>query len=182
MNTKKRILLLILICLLIASACFLLFGTTIFRKNNQRIFKNLIMQEDFSDITLTVYYFDPFTHLDSQNSVQELIDMVLQSEDDSLARVITVGPDELLKHKDILKKMVQAELEPVYRQSNLKAHIYLRFDSQKYGTLYDVAMWGDVYSMFVCNQEVQEELVYYKVLAALCPDLDYWAIQRYIEK
>ena len=181
MKVKKSLLLCILICLLIGSVCFLIFGKNLFRKEEPQTFYDMIMQEDFSDMTLTIYYRTSHIFTPIPVSLEDLINEATHSNDDQISGVITFGEKELRKNKKLLKKMVQTELEPVHNTSGIHAYFYLRFDSEKSGKLYDVALWGSNSSMFVCDQQVQEETIFYKVIAAFYPESDHRMIQRYVK-
>ena len=188
MNHKKRVLIIsLVVCILIAAVCLLIFIPKNPPVEEQLSFNERILQENFTGMTLTIYYADPQVYTRAPLTIQELIERVLDNNSVEFGNVITIDSKELQENKDLFKKMIHTELTPMKDNPTLNARIYLRFDSEKYGKLYDIAMWGlgdnGSNSIFVCDQPVQEEDIFYELIVKFAPEVvGYDKVQNYVEK
>jgi hypothetical protein len=119
----------------------------------------LIENENIDDISLTIYYMDPFTFTVVPISIDGLMNY---SYDDK----IVIRGNDLEEHIDLLKQINSDYMKPVWKKSPyINVRVYYVLESKKNGKLFDVAMWGiDDKSMFVNGLEVKGNNIFFDVI------------------
>lgn len=154
MNVKKHIRLGILFLLLIIPVLFSVLHPGRMSLN----ISDRIENENIDDIRLTIYYLD--LHALRFMPVPSVEDLI-QRKDEK----IIVNGSELKQYIDLFRKIDDEALIPVWkRSSDLDLRVYYVLESKKNGKLFDVAMWGDVDSIFVNGTEVKGNKVFYDVI------------------
>lgn len=156
MNVKKHIKVGVLSFLLII---ILILFSMLYSKRTSPNVSDLIENENISDISLTIYYLD--LHALRFLPVPSVEDLIQRTVDEK----IVISGSELKQYIDLFRKIDNEVLIPVWnRSSDLDLRVYYVLESKKNGKLFDVAMWGDVDSVFVNGIEVKGNKVFYDVI------------------
>ncbi|AIQ54616.1 hypothetical protein [Paenibacillus sp. FSL R7-0331] len=121
-----------------------------------------VAKEDINDISLTIYYLNPFILTRYPLSAEDLISFT------DVQKIVIRGGD-LEEPMDLLKQ-INDDLESVKKKSRVNARIYYVFESKKNGKLFDVAMWGRDSSVFVNGVEVKGNDIFYDVIKTFLPE------------
>lgn len=169
---KKNIFAGFLILLLIVSA--LLMG---FNKQLEKPTINLIERsanENFDDISLTIYYTNPFDRSRHAWSAEFLMGIVEK-------RKIVITGGALEEHIDLFKRISSDDVIPVRKKTYLNARLYYVLESKRNGKLFDVAMWGgNNNSIFVNGFEVKENDIFYDVVKPFLPEDAVKDLENYV--
>jgi hypothetical protein len=124
------------------------------------LFKN----ENLDDVSLTIYYGNPFILTRFPLSVDNLMKS-------SIAKKMVINGRQLEEHLDLFKQINNEEFIPVKKKSYLDARLYYVLESKKNGKLFDVAMWGgDNNSIFANGFEVKGNDIFYDVVKPFLPE------------
>ena len=138
------------------------------RNNNMRpekalnSFSRLIEQGRIGDLSLTVYYSFVFTIMPLS------VDMLVNASYPT--QKVVVGGDELEGHADLFKQISSAALIPVENESRIDARVYYVFKTKHNRKIFDVAMWGADYSIYVNGLEVKSDDVFYDMIIPFAPE------------
>jgi hypothetical protein len=175
MKTKKYI--------IVGFIVFLIFITTLLTscwkdnvdsKKQSLNFSDLINNENIDDISLTIYFINPFILTRHPWSAEEII----RSREE---QKIVINGNDLEEHIDLFKQINNDDLIPVKKKSYLDARLYYVFESKKNGKLFDVAMWGSDNSIFVNGFEVKENEIFYDVIKPFLPIDAVKELEDYLE-
>ena len=113
------------------------------------------------DLSLTIYYIDPweFTLLPLS------VDLLINNYKDDVIYI-----NDLEEHTDLLKQINSDVLIPVEHESRIYAWIYYVFKTKNNRKIFDVAMWGDDFSIYVNGLEIQENNVFYNIVTPFLPE------------
>jgi len=160
---RKRI---IIICI---TVLFLLIGIFLvnFERNDMDVneallsFSQLIENGKISSINLTIYHVNPRNFILFPYDVDFLVNN---------------GADNIIYIKnleaqiDLLKQIRSDTLIPVEEESRLNAEFYYIFKT-KYGRkIFDVAMWGDDYSIYINGREFKSDDIFYDIIIPFLPE------------
>jgi len=192
MSIRKKIIIKFFILLLLTSAILTSCGgkhmdsTKTFNQ-----FLELIEQERLNDVTLTIYYKNPFAFTRQPLSFDDLVYGITAVNEPSREKndinglyehKIVVDSNRLEEHIDLLNQMSSTTLIPVEKESYLNTRIYYVFETEKNGKVFDVAMWGgdDEYSIFVNGVEVKVNDIFYDVIMPFLPKEVAGELERFI--
>ena len=121
-------------------------------------FSELIENENTNDISLKIHYVDPDSLMEPL-SFDELVSM-------HNSKKIVVSGSDLEEHIDLFKEMDNYSLTLVIWKTARQAflRVYYVLESKKNGKLFEVAMWGNNYSVFVNGVEVKGKPIFYDVI------------------
>lgn len=165
MSAKKSIILGSLIWILLAVAILASCGGDYMRSAKSLLqFSELIEQGKLNDISLTIYFMNPFTSTRRPLSIDDLINF-------NSVNKIAINGNLLEEHINLFNKVSDAALISVEKVSYLNARIYYVFETEKKGKIFDVAMWGgyDDNSIFVNGLEVKENDIFYDLIMPFLP-------------
>jgi hypothetical protein len=119
----------------------------------------LIENENIDDISLTIYYMDPFTFTVIPLGIDDLMNNFYVDK-------IVIRGNDLEEHIDLFKQINSDYMKPVWKKSPyINVRVYYVLESKKNGKLFDVAMWGiDDKSMFVNGLEVKGNNIFFDVI------------------
>ncbi len=171
MNAKKHIILGIIILVLLAvsilSGCIIINLT--FKKPNLD-FSKLIKNENIDNLSLTIYYMDPYAFTEFPLDVDDLIKLC---KEEGIGQRIIIRGSDLEDNIGLFMQIDNHELTSVKKRSFLNARLYYIFESRENGKLFDVAMWGgndDDNSIFINGVEVKENTVFYDIIMPFLPE------------
>ena len=114
-------------------------------------------RKNFDDLSLTIYYIDPLILTRAPLSVDRLINF-------RSVKIIIINGNDMKEQISLFKQINKDDLIPADDISLIDARFYYVFESAKDGKLFEVAMWGEDYSIFVNEQEVRENDIFYNVI------------------
>jgi len=170
MNTKKNILLVFLI--------FILFVVTILTScggNDMRLndFSKVIEKGKLDDLSLTIYYMNPFIQTRFPLSVDHLINR-------SSVQTFVIYGNELEEQIDLINQIGNTTLKSIKKETYLDARIYYVFSTEEEGTILDVAMWRGDSNIVVNGIAVEEEKIFYDVVMPFLPENAVKDLKAYI--
>lgn len=154
-NVKKHIIGGILVILLSAIP---ILSNIYFEKPSLNV-SALFENENINDMSLTIYYKDPYALMFYPiSSVEDLI----QRCDDK----IVINGSDLEEYIDLFKKINNDDLKlAIWKSSDLDLRVYYVLESKKNGKLLDVVMWGsDDNRIFVNGIEVKGNKIFGDVI------------------
>jgi hypothetical protein len=122
----------------------------------------LTERENFDDLSLTIYYMNPYIFTFYQVSVDDLIN--------SKGIKIIVDGSDVEEHIDLFKQISKDDLIPVKKTSGIDARVYYVFESEKEGKMLEVAMWGDNNSVFINGLEVKGNNIFFTFIIPFLPE------------
>lgn len=163
MNAKKSIisgfLIFILLALTFLSSCG---GNDMRSEKALNNFSKLIEKKNFDDLSLTIYYINPFILTRAPLGVDDLINF-------SNVKKIVISGSDLEEHMDLFEQINKDDLIPVKNKSRINARIYYCFETVKEGKIIDVAMWGNDGSVFINGLEVKGNDIFYDIVMQFLP-------------
>ena len=162
MRANKRIIGLFAVILLVAVIFAIYGGDYVQSKKALNNFSKLVDNGKVGDLNLTIYYMKPWFTL-----IPTSIDMLINGCYDYK---IIISGSNLDEHIDLLKQMGNAALIPVIHSSRIDACLYYIFETEEEGKIFDVAMWGDNYSIYVNGLEVKSNDIFYDIVMPFLSD------------
>lgn len=144
-NRGIRILLLLVIT--VFASCG---GNDIQVKTAPNTFAELFEEGDIDNISLTIYYLNPFYLTFAPLDVDELIEDYKHR-----VEVSIIDGDRIGEYADLFDKISNVDLIPVESDSYMNARIYYIFENKKTGKIFDVAMWNSDGSIVVNGVKVE---------------------------
>ena len=129
-------------------------------------FYELIQSGNLGDVTLTIYYMS----LTVDTRLVHIDDLVNRRFN---SQKITVDGTRLEEHLDLFKQLSNVDFTPVRRRAFLDARIYYVFETEQYGNIFDVGMWGSrghYLSMFANRIELRENDIFYEIILPFLPE------------
>jgi hypothetical protein len=150
MNVVKNIIsgVIILLTITILTSCG---GENMQLKESLIKFSEIIKSRNFNDLSLTIYYMNPFTLTIRALSVDDLVYGItavneLPKEKNDInglyEQKFEINSDDLEKQIDLFNQMNTVNLILEKKGSRLNARIYYVFSTKQDGNILDVAMWG----------------------------------------
>jgi hypothetical protein len=124
-------------------------------------FSELIENRKIGEISLTIYYVDPGL----LRLLPYDIDFLVKS---AITDIIYV--DDLGEHIDLFRQLNSDALVPVEDVSRIDAEIYYVFKNKYNRKIFDVAMWGSGYSIYINGLEVKSDDIFYDIIMPFVPD------------
>lgn len=165
MKHKRRINIGFLIGMLLATTIFVSCGKdddAQAKKAQERLSKQ-IENGNVSNLSLTIYYLSPFYYTFAPLDVDELIGGYYEHK-------MVVDGNMLEEYIDLLNQISSIELIPVENESYIDARIYYVFEARNNRKIFDVAMWGDEWNVYVNGVEVKETDIFYDVIMPFLPE------------
>ena len=176
MTAQKMIFYGLLIFALIALIFFIGYRRNTMRSKESIInFSQLTEHENFEDITLTIYYLNPFALTYAPLSVEGLMNGGYEHR-------IVIGSSDLMLYIDLFIQIGDIELISVEQESPVNARLYYKFENNLKNETFSVAMWGRNDSMFVNGLEVEEESIFYDVIMPFLPEHIAQELQAWIDR
>lgn len=168
----KIFLIAIILSIMIATIILVFCWNEIILGISLKPFKKIIEQENLDDLSLSIYYADPFL-MTNPYSVNDLID------GRHGANRVVINSDNLKEHIDLFKKVSSSDLVIVKHKSFLDARLYYVFESKKHGKVLEVVMWGlsrqtngeYIYRIFVNGIQVEDTDALYIITPFLQEDV-----------
>jgi hypothetical protein len=160
--------LLILLSVIILTGC----GESDMRTEKSLTCLSQIEQDDLNDVSLTIYYIDPYSFTIYPYDVDDIII--------SHEYKLVIDGTRLKDHIDLLKQMGNADLIPVEPDNYIDIRIYYVVETKKGEKIFDVAMWGDLTNLYVNGIEVEENAIFYDVLLIFLPEDLAERVNKYI--
>jgi hypothetical protein len=137
-------------------------------------FSELIESDNLNTIRLSIYYMDLFmlTH-----APVKLDDLINQWHD---YKVIVTG-EQLAEHRELLERLINAELLPVKNESYVNARLYYVFEHEEHGEIFSFLAFGGGNTEFVNNMEVEFNSVFYEFVLPFLPDDAVKTIVTYLD-
>lgn len=171
MKTKKYIIVGFLVVLLLAAAVFFVFWMRPQIALNN--FSRLIKTGNLDDLSLTIYYNNPY-----------LLTLYPWTVDDlTRGEKIVITGSDIEEHIDLLKQIGNVSLKPVWKKTSyVDVRIYYVFETEKKGKIFDVAMWGgdEDGSIYVNGVEVKGTDIFYDVMIPFLPDDAVKTLEEYL--
>ena len=161
-----RFITLVLLSSIILTGCG---GDNMFSKRPLFNISELIENENIDDISLTIYYVNPFILTLFPWSIDNLIDSSQENK-------IVVNGSDLKEHIDLFKQINNNNSIPVKKKSTyVDVRLYYVLESKVNGKLFDVAMWGggdgsEDNSIIVNGIEVKGNDIFYDVIMPFLPE------------
>jgi hypothetical protein len=163
MNARKTkisgFIIFILLALTILSSCG---GNDIQSKKALNNFSKLIEEENFDDLSLTIYYMSPFAATRYPWSAEDLINRREENK-------IVINGSRLEEHIDLLNQINNNVLTPVEHKFRISAWLHYVFETKKDGKLFSVSMWGEDNSIFVNGIEIKGNEIFYDIVMPFLP-------------
>lgn len=151
------IIMFILFMLIISTAC----GIKDMR--SEKLLNNYSKLIEKNDLTLTIYYINPFILTRYPLSVDNLINF------EGVKKIVVSG-SSLEEHMDLFGQINKDDLVPVKNKSRLDARFYYIIETVSEGKILDVCMWGNDNSIFVNGLEVKWNDIFYNVVIPFLPE------------
>jgi hypothetical protein len=165
MKLQKTIILIFTMLTLFASIFFI-----INRRNNMNSkisvlkFLQLIEDERLDGLSLTVYYLCPSVLTYYPLTIERLAN-------GSFEYHVIINDKSLKEHIDLLKRLSDAKLIPVEKESGIiDARLYYVFKDESGNEIFSVAMRGKNESMFVNGNEVEGDKILCEVIFPFLPE------------
>jgi len=161
MRIKKSTLVRIIVFLLIVSVVLTGCG----RNNMDFDFAKIFANEYLDDLSLTIYYINPFTFISfgAPLSGEDLIDIRDEK--------IVIYGNELKKSIELFKQINSDILRPASgRQDEPHIRLYYVLESRVNGRLIDVVMWGRRDGIIFNGVEVEEHYIFYDIVLPFLPE------------
>ena len=160
MELKKIFAVILFVLLLLVGMFYIIERNYMGAKKSLNYFSQLLENGKIGDIRLTIYYIDPWVF-----TLMPLdVDMLVNNSD----HIINI--ENLEEYVDLLKQIGSDDLIQVEHKSRLNARFYYIFKTKNNRKLFDVAMWGDDFSIYVNGLEVQENDIFYKIVVPFLPE------------
>ena len=162
MKLKKNIIIIFFVVVLLGGI-FLIISerNNIAAKKSLIHLSQLIENGKASNLCLTIYYIDPSFLTSFPLSVELLVNSFKED---------VVYVNNLERHIDLLKQLSSDVLKPVEHKSRIDARIYYIIKTQNNRKIFDVAMWGDDYSIYVNGLEVKSANIFYDIIMPFLPN------------
>ncbi len=125
-------------------------------------FSKLVEEKNLGNLTLTIYFINPYILTRVALSVDDLINF-------RDVQIIIINGSELEEHVDLLWQINKGNTIPVKNKSHVNARIYYVFEVAEEGKILDVSMWGGGRNIFVNGVEVKENSVFYDIIMPFLP-------------
>ena len=139
-------------------------------------FSNLIENGDIYDISLEIYYIDPYIESYAPISVSDLINMR-----DWERTKFTISGDKLKEQIDSLNKISSLVLVPVETKYPVDARVYYIF-KYKNRKIFDIAMWGEGRCIFVNGVAFKENTIFYDIIVPFLSDKEAGDFKTYVRR
>ena len=120
-------------------------------------FSKLIKYGKIRDLNLTIYYMSPSFFTLMPTSIDDLTK--IQSK-----FVTVINVSNLEDHVDLLKQISSDALIPIKNESRIDARFYYVFKNKFNRKIFDVAMWGDDYNVYVNGFEFKSNDIFYDIV------------------
>jgi len=173
MNTKKRIIVGLVILILFATVIFIscvLWNYMRLKKELKESlngFSTIIESENLNDFKLTIYYVSLTMDTYRPWNVDDMI---------RYGGKIVIDGNSLKTHIDLLKQISNGNLVPVIWKSYLNARIYYIFETEENGKILEGVMWGhseyvNKYNIiFVNGIAIKGNDVFYEIIIPFLPE------------
>ena len=147
---------------------------------------NTIEYENFSDISLTIYYRDFFS-LSRPATLEQLIGGWYDNTGQQINgwydhRVVVTGQD-LLEHRDLINQLFVTELAPTETKSIVDARLYYVFEHKTYGELFSFLGFElETGNVFVNGVEVEHNNIFFEVILPFLSEDIAEQVGRFIKK
>ncbi len=123
----------------------------------------LIEGENISDISVEIYYKDPFLLTRFPWTVDNLID--------SYDYKIIIDGTDFMEYFELIEQINDDVLIPTEKPTYQNVRLYYIVKSRKNGKIFDVAMWGgNGDSIFVDGIEIKENDIFYELIKPFLPE------------
>ena len=154
-------------------------------------FPKLIELEKFDNLSLTIYYMNPFILTRAPLSVNDLVYGITavnespREKNDAnglYEQKIVINGSQLKEHVDLLSRIGSVNLMPIEEKSYLNARIYYVFETEEDGKLLDVVLWGgyDDNSIYVNGIEVEGNNIFYDIIIPFLPEVSVKDLSNYL--
>jgi len=120
-------------------------------------FSTFIENENLDDVSLKIYYINPFILTRAPLSIDGLIGH-------SAVQKIIIDGNSLKDHIDFFSQINADVLTPVKKKSHLNARLCYVLETEKDGKILEVAMNGNDNSIFVNGLEIKDSVIFYDVI------------------
>jgi len=179
MKTRKRIILVVVVMLLLFTSLFIYSERDLFSKKPMVAFSRMVEQGYIDSLTLTIYYVRATVYFATAGNVDDLLNG-WNSFSDSDAEKVTVKGSQLKEHIDLLQRMSNTELVPVENSSRMNIKIYYVFKTIWGQKILDVAMRGENGSIFINDVEVEKNTIYYEMMVPFLSEAAAQEVRREI--
>ena len=162
----KKILIISFIALVLLAAALII----VFEGNNNMSpekalndFSKLVENGKTGDLSLTIYYLSPST----LTLLPVSVDMLINGYHDTK---IVINGSTLKEQADLFKQLNSDALIPVKYESRIDARFYYVFKTKINRKIFDVAMWGHDYSIYVNGLEVKSNDIFYDIVMPFLSD------------
>lgn len=138
-------------------------------------FFELIESGNLSDISLTIYYMDPFTLTRLPVKIDDLISGKYDS------KKIVIDGNRLKEHIDLINRLNHTALKKVIKKSYVNARLYYVFETDKNGNMFDICMGtGNGNSIFVNGIEVKYNDIFFDIIIPFLPEDDIQDFEKWL--
>ena len=141
-------------------------------------FSELLESVNLNDLSLTIYYMNPFIFTRRPLRVEDLIDS------ESTIKIHVDG-NRLEEHIDLLSQIGNVQLRPIENDSYLNARIYYLFEAAKDGKILDAAMWmwGEFSDLdvLVNGAGVSDDAIFYDAIMPFLPENAAETLEEFLE-
>jgi len=154
-------------------------------------FSNLSDISDINDLSLTIYYLNPFFITRYPISIDDLVYGITGLNEPIRERndihgiydhKIIVDSYRLKEHIELIKQMSDYFLIPVEYESYIDTRIYYVFKTEECNSVLDVSMWGNNNSMFINGIEIKENKFFYDIIMPFLPEDAAFNLEAYINR
>ena len=162
MKPRKILVIGILVMLLLAGLAFVIFERSdMGAKKSLDYFSQLIEDGKADNLSLTIYYVNPWIL-----TLMPLdVNLLIANYADDIVYV-----ENLKEQIDLFKQINSDALIPVEHTSRMDARVYYVFKTKHNRKIFDVAMWGDDYSIYVNGLEVKSDDIFYDIIMPFLPE------------
>ena len=184
-NTKKYVICGVIILILIINVILAGCGRVdMGSKETYSNFYELIESGNFNDISLTIYYKNLFVRTRTPVRLEQLkggwYDNTGQLIDGLYDYKVVVTGEDLAEHRDLISRIINAELIPVENEPIVNARLYYVFEHEQYGELFNVLAFGGGDTLFVNGVRVEHNRVFYEMVLPFLPEDAVETIERYL--
>jgi len=132
-------------------------GTNILSRRAVENYIKIIDNNNFENITLTIYYINPYILTRAPLTAEQLINF-------NKVNKIIISYNVLREHIDLIKQINVDVIVPVRQKSYLDARLCYVFETDRNGIILNIAMGGTNNSVFINGFEVEDNEVFYNVI------------------
>lgn len=136
-------------------------------------FSEVIENEKFDDLKLTIYFMSPFTLTRKAVSESDLIESLYEYK-------VIISGEQLKEQSALLMQLSNLNLVPSKSKSGVNVRMLYVFETKGGEELLKVSMWGADNSMFVNDKEVEENVLFYDIIIPFISEDVENLIKKYI--